>query len=490
MDQDCDTKDKSEIEEYYREKTGFNPSQAFMRAERSLRSPSPDKISEFDGYKRKLDSGIERIVATYESEFLNEQERFMAEYNSEERKTLDAMSPDRRNALTHSQRYQSHNVQLKESLREQLETNKIILRNKLLKAQTNKLRAYLARKARSNTRLEEPPLAEHQYAESNTSSIKNLSRKNESLMSKNLKNDSSSHISTVSRSRILKSPLKTASPPRQPLLEQDNHSPTSQSLPANRQRHRVPHLDLTLQSIPTINVTCESTLPMSPALGNRSEDAESRVTDELRRTIEMLMKLNNSSSSARHNEDVKQFNNCNLHILRITLQAYNEMGKLLQARSKDIVRAIEQRMHKKHPSAEEALKSVHSDSSSYSREHKNLGSVRAYHDDAQEGPPHLITKHKIKRRALVIPGPNSRPRRPIRNKSTKTRRKRPSVPKRRNPKKPSTKRRHSMTRSRSGILRKHKTAIIRSQSRPNLFSTIGSRPVRSAFRRRLPTKNR
>merc|ERR1719391_1039507 len=92
-------------------------------------------------------------------------------------------------------------------------------------------------------------------------------------------------------------------------------------------------------------------------------EAERQVTDELRRTVDMLMKLNNSSTSGRSNENVKQFNNCNLHILRITLQAYNEMGKLLRARSHEIVRAIEDRMHKKHPSAETISKSPRSDSS-------------------------------------------------------------------------------------------------------------------------------
>jgi len=479
MDQDCDTKDKSEIEEYYKEKTGFNPSQAFIRAEKSLMSPSPDKMSEFDGYKRKLDSGIERIVATYESEFLNEQEKFIAEYNSEEKKTLGAMSPDRRNALTHSKRYQSHNVQLKESLKEQLETNKIILRNKLLKAQTNKLRAYLARKAKSSALLQESPQTEHTYPESNASSIKNLSRLKQSSLSKKLPRDSESHGSPKSFPRVLISPQKLQSPPRQPLTEKDHPSPTAKVLPINHERRKVPQLDLTLQTVPTINVSCEPKSPTNPAAENRSGNAERQVTDELRRTIEMLTKLNNSSTSGRRNEDVKEFNNCNLHILRITLQAYNEMGKLLRARSNEIVRAIEHRMHKKHPSAETALKSGRSDASSYTSERKKMG-----------GPPHLITKHQIKRRAHVIPGPYARPRKPSRSKSAKTRRKRPSAPKRKNThqRRRFYRIRHSLTRSHSGILRKHKTAIIRSQSRPNLFSTAHtasrSRPVRCDLRRR------
>lgn len=228
MDQHCDNKDKSEIEEYYKEKTGFNPSWAFIKAEKSLLSPSPDKISEFDGYKRKLDSGIERIVSTYESEFINEQERFLAEYNSEERKTLEAMSPDRRNALTHSKRYQSHNVQLKESLKEQLETNKIILRNKLLKAQTNKLRAYLAKKAKSNTLLHDSPQTEHTYAEPNASSINMISRKNHRS---SLPRDSTSQVSKTSCTRLPKSPLKAKSPPRQPSSEIDHPSSNTQACP-------------------------------------------------------------------------------------------------------------------------------------------------------------------------------------------------------------------------------------------------------------------
>lgn len=481
MDQDYDTKDKSEIEEYYREKTGFNPTQAFIRAEKSLMSPSPDKMSEFDGYKRKLDSGIERIVATYESEFLNEQEKFIAEYNSEEKKTLWAMSPDRRNALTHSKRYQSHNVQLKESLKEQLETNKIILRNKLLKAQTNKLRAYLARKAKSSALLQESPQTEHTYAESNASSIKNLSRQKQSSLSKKLARDSASHGSPRSFPRVLMSPQKPQSPPRQPLTEKDHPSPTTQVQPKNQERRTVPQLDLTLQTVPTINVSCEPKSPTNPALENRSGNAERQVTDELRRTIEMLTKLNNSSASGRRNEDVKEFNNSNLHILRITLQAYNEMGKLLRARSNEIVRAIEHRMHKKYPSAETALKSGRSDTSSYTCERKKLGTMRG-----SGGPPHLVTKHQIKRRALVIPGIYARPRKPIRSKSAKTRRKRPSAPKRKitHQRRRFYRIRHSMTRSHSGILRKHKTAIIRSQSRPNLFSTSRSRPVRCDLRKR------
>lgn len=193
------------------------------------------------------------------------------------------------------------------------------------------------------------------------------------------------------------------------------------------------------------------------------------------------MKLNSSSTSGRCNEDVKQFNNCNLHILRITLQAYNEMGKLLRARSQEIVQAIEQRMHKKYPSTEATLKSVCSDSlSSFTRERKNTG-----------GPPQLVKKNQIRRKPLVIPGPHSRPRRPTRHKSAKTRRKRASIPKRRIPKKPSTKaRRNSLSRSRSAILRKHKPIIIRSQSRPNLFSTTPTRPVRSELRTRPSIKRR